>query len=74
MHIYQVNNPHTVYTSPKGREFRTVSIEKIPNTSKWVKGTKKCLFKVLIKYLDNDNMLWLIFDYDDILKETRKFI
>ena len=72
MNIYEVNNPNTIYKSPKGREFRTISIERIPNTSKWINGSKKSLFKVLIKYLDNDSLLWLMFDYNDNLKETRK--
>lgn len=73
MLINQVSNPFTTYISPKNRSYRVVSIEKIPNTTKWIKSQEKSLFKVLIKYLDNDTMLWLLFDYNDKLTETRKF-
>lgn len=73
MYIQQVSNPFKTYTSPKNRPYRVVSIEKIQNTTKWIKRQEKSLFKVLIKYLDNDTMLWLLFDYNDKLTETRKF-
>lgn len=73
MYIQQVSNPFTTYTSPKNRPYRVVSIKKIPNTTKWIKRQEKSLFNVLIKYLDNDTMLWLLFDYNDKLTETRKF-
>lgn len=73
MHFNQVANPNTKYTSPQGREFRTISIERVPNTEKWVNRTLKSKWRVCIKYLDNDRMLWLNFNYDDILESTMYF-
>ena len=73
MRLDQVNNPHTTYTSKKGREFRTMSIERIPNTEKWINKVLKSKWRVLIKYADNGVLLWLYFDYDDVLIETRAF-
>ena len=73
MTLDQVNNPHTTYTSPKGREFRTISIERVEGSEKWVNRQQKSKWRVCIKYLDNDRMLWLYFDYNGVLTETRAF-
>lgn len=73
MHIEEVSDPFTTYLSPKGRVFRTISIEQIPNTEKWVKSSKKSLYRVLIIYKDNDELNWLEFDYDNILKKVCRF-
>lgn len=73
MHFNQVADPYATYTSPKGRTFRTISIERVEGTEKYINRSYKSLWRVCIKYLDNDRMLWLYFDYSDVLTETRAF-
>lgn len=73
MHFNQVADPNQIYTSPKGREFRVVSIERVEGSEKWINRQQKSKWRVLIKYLDNDRMLWLYFDYSDVLTYTRAF-
>jgi hypothetical protein len=73
MHIEEVSDPFTTYLSSKRRVFRTISIEQMPNTEKWVKSSKKSLYRVLIIYKDNDELNWLEFDYDNILKKVCRF-
>lgn len=73
MRLDQVSNPHATYTSPKGRKFRTISIERIPSTEKYINRAYRSKWRVLIKYADNGVLLWLYFDYNDVLTETRAF-
>lgn len=73
MKLTNINNPNCVYKSPKGREFRTISIERVKDTEKWIGREQKSKWRVLIKYADNGVLLWLYFDYSDILTETRAF-
>lgn len=73
MTIFDINNPCETYISPKKRKFRTISIERIPNTEKYHQRAYKSLWRVLIKYLDSGLLLWLYFDYSDKLTETREF-
>lgn len=73
MHFNQVADPHAIYTSPKCREFRVVSIERVEGSEKWINRQQKSKWRVCIKYLDNGVMLWLYFDYNDVLTHTTAF-
>lgn len=73
MHINEVSDPFKSYISPKGRVFRLVCVQQMQGTEKWYKGTKKSLYRVLIIYKDNDELNWLEFDYDNILKKVCRF-
>lgn len=73
MHIDKVSDPFITQTNSKGRVFRTISIEEIPNTKKWIKQAKKSLYRVLILYLDNGELRWLEFDYDNMFEKAYEF-
>lgn len=62
MKFNEVSNPHTVYTSPKGRPFRTFGISQ-----------RKPLWLVHIKYLDNGEMKTLFFDKNDKYYDNKPF-
>ena len=74
MQITEVNNPTLVYTAPSGKEFRTICIEQIPDSQKWINRVYKALFRVLIKYKEDGNMKWLYFDYNDKLIKTEIYL
>jgi len=74
MNLTEVNNLYQTYTAPSGREFKTIGIEQMPNTQKWVNGAYKALFRVLIRYEEGRNMKWLYFDYNDELVKTENFV
>ena len=61
------NNPHTTYTSPAGRPFRVLGMERVPNTDKWIDKVLKWHWCVLIKFLDTEEseLLRLFYGYDD---------
>lgn len=63
------NNPHTTYTSPKGKEFRVTGIEKIEDSDKWVNGELKYEWIVNIRYIEDNSSAKLHYNhYDKIIK------
>ena len=63
-------NPHITYTSPRGREYRIISIEKVPETSKWIDRAEHWHWKITIKYLDTGELKELYYDWNDKLYRT----
>lgn len=53
------------YTSPAGRDFRVISVDKIPETTKWINRTEKSHWEVLIKFYDDNTMLYLRYGYNN---------
>lgn len=66
-------NPHTTYTSEKGRTYRVSGIEKIPDSEKWINQTEKHKWIVTIIFTDNQQprILKLLYNHNDKLYETR---
>ena len=63
-------NPHITYQSPKGREYRSVYVEKIVETEKWINKVLKFHWIVTIKYIDNNEIKKLFYDHNDKLYKT----
>jgi hypothetical protein len=66
-------NPHQTYTSPKGRQFRVISVEKIPNTEKWIGRVEKWHWIATIKMLDNGEIKKIECDYNDNVIKINKY-
>ena len=58
-------NPHIEYTSPQGKQFRLMVLEKIPNTEKWINRVEKSKWKAIIKMIETNELMELECDYDD---------
>lgn len=59
------NNPNITYTSPKGREFRVMTLAMIPETEKWIGRSLKWHWKATLKMLDDGSILECITGYND---------
>lgn len=56
-------NPHTTYTSPKGRQYRLVGLEN--SDPKWIGREIRYLWTSRIKFLDDGSNADLFFGYND---------
>lgn len=63
-------NPSINYTSPKGREYKVVKIEKVKGTEKWFNRVLKYHWDITIKFLDGGSNI-LTYDYNDNLINKR---
>lgn len=58
--------PNVFYTSPKGREYRVIKIEKVSNSEKWINRVLHFKWMVTIKFREGDTNI-LTYDYNDKL-------
>jgi len=65
-------NPHITYTSPKGRNFRVIGIEKMHKTVRWIGRTKKYCWKITIKFLDDNTYADTYWNHNDKMFKIKK--
>ena len=58
-------NPHITYTSPKGRPFRVSGVSKVEDSEKWINGSYRYHWEVLIKFLDDSSWAKMLYGYSD---------
>lgn len=63
-------NPHKIYTSPKGRDYRVIGIEN--SNPKWFNRTKKYMWTIRIKFLDDGTCSDLHYGHNDKLLQVSK--
>lgn len=64
-------DPSHIYTSPKGRQFRVVGVEKLPNSEKWIGQALHYKWTARIRFLDNGKHLDLFTDHYGNVKSNK---
>lgn len=59
------NNPNKTYTSPKGRPFRVSAVSKVEDSEKFINGSYRYHWEVLIKFLDDGSWAKMLYGYND---------
>ena len=67
-------NPFEIYTSPKGRPFRLICVERIPDTEKWINRVEKSRWMSTIKMIDTNEFMELECDYNDNVIKIKKTV
>lgn len=65
-------DPFRTYTSPKGKPFRLICLEKIPNTEKWIDRVEKSRWMAMVKMIDTNELMELECDYNDNVTNIKR--